>query len=49
MLLLDQAYKLFVTVNNRFVADGRAKNGGGARPLPIEGGYRAETDGAGES
>lgn len=49
MVLLDQAYKLFVTINNRFVADGHAKNGTSKPPLPIEGGYRPAPDGAGES
>lgn len=49
MLLLDQAYKLFVTINNRFVADGRAKSRADESLLPLEGGYRAEPNGAGES
>lgn len=47
MVLLDQAYKLFVTINNRFVADGHAKNGGRRQMLPIEG-YHPSADGPGE-
>jgi hypothetical protein len=31
MLLMDQSYKLFVLINNRFVADGVRKRGPGSR------------------
>jgi hypothetical protein len=42
MILLDQAYTLFVSINNRFVADGRKR----ASEAPRESRYRRDDPGA---